>query len=131
MKEKEELIKVGKYNPQFNEILGINLQELDIYRSKGLLFHMMKRKHYKCLKYIDCISDIILSPDYIGINPNELNASLELIKRYEDNIMIGIKLDTNGEYFYVATMHDIQEAKILRRLFSGRIKKYFIDKEGM
>lgn len=42
--------------------------------------------------------------------------------QYEDNVMVGIILDTEDEYLYVSTMHDVQESKILRRLHSGRIK---------
>ena len=55
------------------------------------------------------------------------NTSIELIKRYADNVMIGIKLDTEGEYLYVSTMIDIQESKIERRLYSGRIKEISVD----
>ena len=126
MNEKEELLKVGRYNSKFNEILGIDIKDLEIYRSKGLPSHIVK--HYKCLKYIDYIPDIISAPDYIGINPNEQGTSIELIKRYADNVMIGIKLDTDEEYLYVSTMHDVQESKISRRLYSGRIKKFEVDK---
>ena len=43
--------------------------------------------------------------------------------------MIGIKLDTDGEYLYISTMHDVQESKIQRRLFSGRLKKVTVDKK--
>ena len=127
MEEKEELLIVGEYNPDFNKILGININKLKIYRSKGLPSHMIKRKHYKCLKYIDYIPDIILNPDYIGINPNEQEQSIELIKQYSDNVLVGIKLDVGGEYLYVSTMHDVQENKISRRLHSGRIKKISVD----
>ena len=129
MEEKEELIKVGKYNSKFNEILGIDIQDLEIYRSKGLPSHMVKRKHFRCLKYIDYIPDIIQTPDYIGINPNEQGASIELIKKYADNVMIGIKLDTDGKYLYVSTMHDVQESKISRRLHGGRLVKFSVDPE--
>lgn len=129
MNEKEELLKVGKYNSKFNDILGIDIENMDIYRSKGLPSHMVKRKHYKCLKYIDYIPDIVSEPDYIGVNPNEEGTSIELIKRYADNVMIGIKLDTDGEYLYVSTMHDVQESKISRRLHSGRIKEFSVDNE--
>lgn len=123
-------IKVGKYNKKFNDILGIDIDEFDIYRSKGLPAHMIKSGHGKCLKYIDYIPDIIKSPDYIGINPNESRInSIELIKRYGDNVMIGIKLDADHDYLYVSTMHDIQEKKIERRLFSGRIKEFIVDTE--
>ncbi len=129
MGEKRELLRVGKYNSKFNDILGINIKELDIYRSNGLQIHMVKRKHSNCLQYVDYIPDIIENPDYIGVNPNEKGSSIEMIKRYKDNVMIGIKLDTDGEYLYVSTMHDIQESKIERRLYSGRLKEYFVDKK--
>ena len=129
MGEKEELLKVGKYNPKFNDILGIDIKDFEIYRSKGLPSHMVKRKHYNCLKYIDYIPDIILEPDYIGMNPNEAGKSIELIKRYENNVLVGIKLDSDGEYLYVSTMHDVQESKIIRRLHSGRLKEFSIDKD--
>ena len=90
---------------------------------------MVKRKHFKCLKYIDYIPDIIQRPDYIGVNPNERRTSIELIKRYADNVMIGIKLDADGEYLYVSTMHDVQESKISRRLHGGRLREFSIDAE--
>lgn len=123
------LLKVGKYNNSLNSVLGINLSEFDIYRSKGLPAHMLKSRHEKCLKYIDYIPDIINHPDYIGINPNETRTdSIELIKRYKDNILIGIKLDKSRNYLYISTMYDIQESKIQRRLHSGRLKKFNIDK---
>lgn len=124
------LLRVGKYNKQFNDLLGINIAELEIFRSKGLPTHMIKSRHYKALKYIDYIPDIIKSPDYIGVNPNEKGVkSIELIKRYADNILIGIKLDSDNEYLYVSTMHDVQEGKIQRRLHSGRLKAFIVDNE--
>ena len=109
-KQKEDLLKVGQYNSKFNDILGINIENLGIYRSKGLPSHILK-------------------PDYIGINPNEQGKSIELIKRYADNVMIGIKLNTEGEYLYVSTMIDVQESKISRRLNSGRIKEFTVDSD--
>ena len=64
-----ELIKVGKYDLKYNKILDIDIAELDIYRSTGLPAHMVKRKHFNCLKYIDDIPDILENPDYVGVNP--------------------------------------------------------------
>ena len=90
---------------------------------------MLNREHFKCLRYIDSLSEIINDPDYIGINPNEKNFSIELIKCYKDNVLVGIKLDSKEGFLYVATMHDIQKSKIQRRLHSGRLKKVKIDKD--
>lgn len=124
----EQLIKVGEYLDIFNEILGINIVEKEIYRSKGLPTHIVKRKHYKVLKYIDYIPDIIAEPDYIGVNPNENGTeSIELIKRYKDNVLVGIKVDKENGNLYVSTMMDLQESKIERRLHSGRIKEFPVD----
>lgn len=131
--DNNELIKVGEVDSKIIGWLEKNIEERDIYRSKGLPAHMLKRKHYKCLKYIDYIPEIIGNPDYIGINPNESGISIELIKQYSDNVLIGIKLDKDGEYYYVSTMHDVQESKIARRLHSGRlkcVKKAGIDTEN-
>ena len=104
MEEKDELLKVGSFDEKFNMILGTDIKQLDIFRSKGLPAHMLKRKHYKCLKYIDYIPDIIENPDYIGINPNESGDSIELVKQYDDNVLLGIKLDMDGKYLYVSTL---------------------------
>jgi|GEM_PF-83933 hypothetical protein len=121
--DKDNLIEVGIFKKEFNDILDINMPVGTIYQSKGLPTHMVNRKHYKCLKYINYISDIINNPDYIGINPNENGDTIELIKRFKDNVMIGIKLDIYGNYLYVSTMHDVQESKIQRRLHGGRLKE--------
>lgn len=126
----QKMLKVGKYCKEFNEILDLNLSEFEIYRSKGLPAHMLKSRHAKCLKYIDYIPQIISEPDYIGINPNETEVeSIELIKRYRDNVLLAIKLDKSNSYFYIASMYDVPEAKIQRRLHSGRIKEFSIDKK--
>lgn len=118
------MIKVGRYTEQFNNILGIRAEEKDIFMSSGLVTHMIKRNHQNCLKYVDCISDIIEKPDFIGVNPNEKEKfSMELIKCYADNVLVGVKLDQEGDYLYVATMHEVSESKIKRRLHSGRIRK--------
>ena len=112
---------VGAYGGQYNTLLGINLPKLNIMQSEGLEKHIIKR-HPSCLEYINKVSEIISSPDYVGVNPKE-SSSFELIKQYDDNILIGIKLDIKNNYYYVTTLHDINQSKINNRLFSGRLKK--------
>lgn len=92
MDEKNDLIKVGKYDLRYNELLSIDIEELDIFRSKGLPAHMVKRKHFNCLKYIDYLPEIIENPDYVGVNPNENDKSIEFIKKYSKNVLVGVKL---------------------------------------
>jgi len=117
-------IKVGEYNKQFNEILNINITAKDIFRSNGLLTHLMKHNHPECIQYLDKIPEIIENPDYIGVNPNEKGKSVELIKRYENNILMGLKVDTKTNTLYISTLYSLQESKLQIRLNSGRIKKF-------
>lgn len=120
----DKLIHVGEYNPKFNKILGLNITQKEIYRSTGLPTHLLKRSHTDCLKYIDYITDIIENPDYIGVNPRESGDSIELVKRYKDNVLIGIKVDMASDSLYVATMFKIQDSKLERRIHGGRLKKF-------
>lgn len=126
----DKLIEVGEFYQELNDIVGSNLPLQKIYRSKGFPTHLIKQKHFNCLKHIDYISDIIANPDYVGINPNESGDTIELIKVLDKNILVGIKLNIDGDYLYVSTMHDVQESKLQRRLHSGRIKKFIIDKNN-
>lgn len=114
-------IVVGKYDKTFNKILNINITQSTIVRSKGLPTHLLKSNHANSMKYIDYIPDIIKNPDFIGINPNERKDSIELVKRYKDNVLLGLKVDSISNTLYVSTMYDLQEQKLQRRLHSGRL----------
>lgn len=118
----DNLYRVGEYNDKYNRILNIELPCTVIYVSNGLRKHIQAR-HSNCLDYVDKIPEIISNPDYIGKNPKEPN-SIEIVKVYEDNIQIGIKLDVSKNYLYVATLFDIKQSKIERRLNSGRLKRF-------
>ena len=117
----ENNFSIGIYNGQYDAILGCTLPKLNIVQSDGLEKHISKR-HPACLKYLNKVGEILSSPDYVGINPKE-SGSFELIKQYDNNILVGIKLDIKNNYYYVTTLHDIKQSKINNRLFSGRLKK--------
>ena len=120
---KEKSFIVGNITTTISNMLP-DIQQIDnsIYQSYGLEIHIQKR-HPECTEYIDRIPEIISFPDYIGVNPNESVTSLELVKKYDNNIQIGIKLDIKEKYLYVATLHTITDAKLKNRINSGRLKK--------
>lgn len=117
-----KLFKVGEYNKKFNDILNCNLPLTDIMQSVGLEVHIRNR-HPNCIKYIDKIGDIIKAPDYIGTNKKEPN-SIELVKIYDENILLAIKLDKNSNGLYVASLYEVKDSKISKRLHSGRLKPF-------
>lgn len=115
------LIPVAKYKSVYNDLLHINLPCTDIFQSTGLIRHIEKR-HPNCLQYVNNVSEIISSPDYIGTNPQEQN-SIEFVKRYDQNILVAVKLDITKNYLYVASLYNISESKLERRINSNRFIK--------
>lgn len=114
-----------KINKKIIDILNLKIDIDEIILSKeGLKKHILKRKHYDVLKYLDDIKNIVNLPDYVGINPNENKESFECIKCLDKNILVAIKLHKSKNNFYVASMYTINEHKLKARVLSGRIKKF-------
>lgn len=118
MQNEDKLIKVARYNTQLNQVINTSFEAFDIYRSKGLLTHLINRRHFIAAKYIDYLPSIIRAPDYAG----NYNGNIELVKCFKDNIYISIKLDTKRNHYYVATMFDVKRSKINSYIKSGRLK---------
>lgn len=114
-----KLIKIATFNTKLNDILGTDFLAFNIYRSKGLLTHLINKKHFTAAKYIDYLPEIITSPDYAGY----YDGNIELVKMYKDNIFISIKLDTKRKQYYVATMFEVKNSKIESYVRTGRLKK--------
>ena len=115
---------IGNVNEDVKKLLNIKTDIKVITTSDGFLKHLKKRNHTNMFPYIGSIEEIINNPDYVGVNPRETTTSLEYIKIYEDNILIGLKLDCKNNYFYTATMHEISNLKLEQRIKNGRLKKF-------
>lgn len=120
---KDKIYPIAPFNNLINEYLPYVLDFDYIYQSAGLEKHIFKR-HPDCVEYLPYLPYIIKSPDYIGINPNEKETTFELVKVFDKNIQIGIKLDIKDNYLYVATLHSITNGKLQHGLQNGRLKKF-------
>ena len=123
---KSQVFPLTKYNPNFNKYLPFPFNHEYIYQSSGLRKHVEKR-HPECLPYLDFLDSIITSPDYIGVNPNESVPSFELVKIFDKNIQIGIKLDMKHNYLYVATLYIITVGTLSLQEHTRSIKSKFCD----
>ena len=115
----DKMIFIAELPDSLRTFLQIQKNVIKIYRSKGLLAHLLKRKHYKAAKYLDYISEIITSPDYAGVFDNQI----EFVKIFKDNIFLSIKLDASKDIYYVSTLFDVSLSKIESYCKSGRLKK--------
>ena len=120
----EKLIYVACLPERLVSLLGFDIDKrICIYRSKGLLTHLLKRKHFIAVKYFDFIPEIIQHPDYVGLGQDQI----ELVKCFKDNIFLCIKFDTTNRKYYISTIFDIKQSKIDSYCKSGRLTNF--DKE--
>ena len=115
----DKMIYISEIPESLISFLGIQKHTIKIYRSKGLLAHLLKRKHYKAVKYLDFIPEIISTPDYAGLYEGQI----ELVKIFKDNIFLSIKLDLSKDIYYVSTIFNVSMSKIEAYCKSGRLKK--------
>ena len=115
----DKLIRIASYNTNLNHWLCVEYISFPIYRSKGLLTHLINRNHFVAAKYIDYLPEIIKTPDFAGVH----DGNIELIKCFKDNIFISIKLDVKNNKYYVATVFDVKQSKIDSYVRSGRLVK--------
>ena len=111
---------VGEYKKEYNDLLGIDYKLLPIVCSKGLKGHLIKRKHFDTIKYIDNLDDILESPDYVALSTTTENSIL-LIKKLEKNVTVAVKLNSTEENYYVATMYGINDYKLERKIAKGSV----------
>lgn len=121
----DKMIFIAEISDALTSFLGIQKQHIKIFRSKGLLAHLLKRKHFKAAKYLDFIPEIINSPDYAGL----YDGQIELVKIFKDYIFLSLKLDESKDIYYVATLFDVSMAKIEAYCKSGRLNK--LDKPSL
>ncbi len=89
----DKMLYVAEISSSLLMLLGFKRKQIKIFRSKGLLAHLLKRRHYKAAKYLDFIPEIINAPDYAGV----YDGQIELVKIFKDNIFLSIKLDESKE----------------------------------
>ena len=114
----EKLIFIAEVGKMLSDFLNIG-SGIKIYRSKGLMAHLLKRNHFVAAKYIDFIPEIIEKPDFAGGNSEKI----ELVKCFKDSIFLSVKLDVAKQQFYVSTMFEVKKSKIDSYCASGRLRK--------
>ncbi len=111
-----KLITVGVTSSEMKKYTGVE-EDIPIMQSSGLRGHIVKR-HPECVNYIQRIPEILHRFDYIGRSRQD---SIEIVKTLDKDVMVALKIDSSGNYYYVATLHFISHPKVMRRVHSGRL----------
>lgn len=118
----EKLIFVATISKRLASCIGLPNKAIKVYRSKGLLAHLISRRHFVAVKYFDFLPKIIESPDYAGI----FNGQIELVKCFKDTIFLSVKFDTIRGKHYIATVFDARQSKIATYCKKGWLQKITI-----
>lgn len=128
-KEYKAYKKVGKIKNSISESLELELPKT-VYASPGVINHINKRHSRQFTKkiknnIIDIIEKIIKDPEYVGLDYRRVaGGSIELIKTIDNIILLlGLEIDLDDEYIYVATMYPITFSKLNSRICRGRLVK--------
>jgi len=121
--------KVGKIKDSISGILPIEVPRT-VYASPGVINHIKKRHGRQFTKkikdnIIDIAEKIIKEPDYVGVDyKKDKDHSIELVKKIENTIIfLGLEIDLDEKYIYVATMYPITLSKLNARIYRGRLMK--------
>ncbi|CUU46449.1 hypothetical protein [Clostridium beijerinckii] len=121
--------KVGKIKISISELLELDLPRI-VYASPGVVNHIKKRHGRQFTKkikdnIIDTIEKVIKDPQYVGVNyKRSVGDSLELVKKIDNIILLlGLEVDLEDQYIYVATMYPITLSKMNSRIYRGRLIK--------
>ena len=121
--------KVGKIKTSISELLELNLPRI-VYASPGVINHIKKRHGRQFTKkmkdnIIEIIERVIKEPEYVGLDYNRVNGgAIELIKKVDNIILLlGLEIDLEEQYIYVATMYPITLSKMNSRIYRGKILK--------
>lgn len=119
--------RVGQLRLSLAEEVGFPCYGV-VYASPGVLNHIRKRHSKQLTKKVKenllaTIEKIIDNPDFVGIRFDKV-PTIELIKKVDATLLLGLQVDEENNYIYVSTLYPITEGKINQRLFSGKLLEY-------
>lgn len=125
MQKNKQILKIGELHQNVINILNLDEKPRNIKFSYDRISHCEKHKldfknesaYYKSM---ELIPEIINNPDYVGYN--EVNSSIEYIKKIDDLTLVAIRLKKYGDLF-LRSIYPISNTKLNNGILSNKIKK--------
>lgn len=117
--------EVGKLSARVIALLGLELKAgQPIYLGESNIIHMETSHPYDYSRYGQYITDIILSPDYVGKNPKD--GSIEYVKVFNinnDNVKVAVRLSGSG-ILYARSLYVLNPNRTANFIKKGTLKRY-------
>jgi len=98
------------------KLVGCSYSSAPIFIGPSNIQHIESKHTYDFDNYFAYLQDIIASPDYIGIQPDD--GSLRLVKRLSEHVMVLVRITKTGKLF-VRSLYCIKEDKLQSYIESG------------
>ena len=116
--------QIGKLSSQIINALSLNMPvDTPIFMGASNIAHMQNSHPADYAKYGASISDILSSPDYVGINPTD--NSIEYVKEYRiDNefVKVAVRVSGGGN-LYARSIYILNNNRTQNFIARGTLKK--------
>lgn len=105
-------------------LLNLKIQDnTPIYLGETNKEHMKKKHPHEYSKYFDEISNIIMSPDYVAINPKD--ESVEFVKEFNlsnEHVKIAVRISKSGKFF-ARSLYVLNPSRVANFISKGTMIK--------
>ena len=116
-------IKVGVITQEVISALNLSvIANTPVYIGQSNIDHMKKKHGDVYEKYNSCISDIIQSPDYVGVN--NADNSIEYVKQFvidDEYVKVAIRVSSSGKH-YARSMYILNNNRVNNFIQKGTLK---------
>jgi len=113
--------KVGEISEEVKNILGLSVDVgMPIYIGPSNIVHMEQEHPGVYRKYFHRLSEMLSSPDYVGVNSKD--GSIEYIKAMGQYLKIAVRISSDG-FLFVRSMYPITRNTVLKRERAGALKR--------
>lgn len=117
-------IQVGKIQQTVIDALGLHIPaNTPIYIGQQNIQHMQTKHGTDYEKYGSHISEILNTPDYVGLNPKD--DSIEYVKEFivdQEYVKVAVRVSTNGVHF-ARTLYILKTQRAKNFICKGTLHK--------
>ena len=119
------MTKIREISQRLVDLLELDIEAgTPIYIGKSNAIHMSQKHNADYRAFRKHLPEILLKPDYVGINPND--EPVEYVKIFENNgvfVKVAVRI-SHGNVCYARTIYSRDLAKLTPLVSSGHLIKY-------
>ena len=116
--------KVGTISAEVISTLNLSIiPDTPIYIGKTNIAHMLSSHPDDYVKYGSYISEIIASPEYVGLNPKD--NSIEYVKEFQvdgEFVKVAVRVSARDQYF-ARSIYVLNKQRVLNFIEKGTLKR--------